>query len=287
MAVCTLVAHFATAQGTLAPSGAPAPSMKTLQQIEPRTPISSLPFTISTPGSYYLTGSLESTNTGITVSANDVTLDLMGFTIGGAQITNHPGIHVAGATNVMRRNVIIRNGSITRFGIGIRIENTQSGRVHNMMIHQNTKEGILLQSNDPGVCTDITVEDCSVTENASSGIYVVSGSVTRNTRGHTIRNNQISGNYTHGVILVRSQGCVVDGNTFGTQIPLVDFGSFAVYGNDGRNMVVRNFEHGNTNFIGTPFWSFNGNDTIGQVVSVTGYVGATNNVVSPWANFSR
>src|SRR5262245_13341253 len=137
MAACTLVACFANAQGNLAPSGAPAPSMKTLQQIEPRTPISSLPFTISTPGSYYLTSSLESINSGITVSANDVTIDLMGFTIGGAQNTNHPGIHVAGATNVMRRNIVVRNGSITRFGIGIRIENTQGGRVHDVVVHQN------------------------------------------------------------------------------------------------------------------------------------------------------
>jgi len=32
------------AQGGLAPPGAPTPTMKTLAQIEPRTPISSLPF---------------------------------------------------------------------------------------------------------------------------------------------------------------------------------------------------------------------------------------------------
>ncbi len=43
------------AQGPLAPPGAPAPTFKTLQQVEPRTPISALPFTISQPGSYYLT----------------------------------------------------------------------------------------------------------------------------------------------------------------------------------------------------------------------------------------
>ena len=43
------------AQGGLTPPGAPAPTMKSLAQIEPRTPISSVPFTISTAGSYYLT----------------------------------------------------------------------------------------------------------------------------------------------------------------------------------------------------------------------------------------
>lgn len=51
----------AFAQGSLTPPpGAPAPTMITLQQIEPRTPISSVPFTITTPGSYYLTTNLYS-----------------------------------------------------------------------------------------------------------------------------------------------------------------------------------------------------------------------------------
>ncbi|HEX5223318.1 MAG TPA: right-handed parallel beta-helix repeat-containing protein [Verrucomicrobiae bacterium] len=274
------------AQGSLTPFGPPAPSMKTLQQIEPRTPISSLPFTISTPGSYYLTGSLESTNSGITVSANNVTIDLMGFTIGGAQDTNHPGIHVAGATNVMR-NVIIRNGMITRFGIGILIENTQGGRVHDVAIHQNTAEGIWLRSNDPGVCSDVTIEHCSVTENASYGIFARSETVSRNCRGHTIRNNQISGNYARGVVLIRSEGCVVDGNTFGPQVPVVDFGAFAVFTGDGRNLVIRNFEHGNTNGFGFAYFRFNGSDTFGPLIDVTGYLPSTNTAASPWANFSR
>jgi hypothetical protein len=53
----TLNPQFSTcsAQGSLTPPGAPAPAMKTLAQIEPRTPIASAPFTISAPGSYYLT----------------------------------------------------------------------------------------------------------------------------------------------------------------------------------------------------------------------------------------
>ncbi len=34
-------------QGALAPPGAPAPTMKTLTQVEPRTPIPALPYVIS------------------------------------------------------------------------------------------------------------------------------------------------------------------------------------------------------------------------------------------------
>ena len=62
----------AFAQGSLTPPGSPAPTMKTLAQIEPRTSISSVPFTISVPGSYYLTANLVTTvSNAIVIAAND------------------------------------------------------------------------------------------------------------------------------------------------------------------------------------------------------------------------
>src|SRR5688572_7558852 len=77
---------LANAQGPLTPPGAPAPSFKTLQQVEPRTPIQSLPFTINQPGSYYLTTNLTANAldaNGITVATSAVTLDLRGFALVG------------------------------------------------------------------------------------------------------------------------------------------------------------------------------------------------------------
>jgi hypothetical protein len=73
------------AQGPLTPPGTPAPTMKTLDQIEPRTPISALPFTISSPGSYYVTANLTGVagQHGISVNASGVTLDLGGFELAG------------------------------------------------------------------------------------------------------------------------------------------------------------------------------------------------------------
>jgi hypothetical protein len=57
------------AQGPLTPPGAPAPTMKTLQQIEPRIDLATVPgnasahHVIDRPGSYYLSGNLEMTGT--------------------------------------------------------------------------------------------------------------------------------------------------------------------------------------------------------------------------------
>jgi hypothetical protein len=89
------LATSAFAQGPLAPPAAPAPSMKTLDQIEARTPIPAATggysppnqdphFTITAPGSYYLTGNIIVASRHAIVIAdgvNDVTLDLNGFSI--------------------------------------------------------------------------------------------------------------------------------------------------------------------------------------------------------------
>jgi hypothetical protein len=103
-------------QGSLTPPGAPAPTMKTLQQVEPRTPISSLPCAISNSGSYYLTTNLFGSDgqDGIIVSANNVTLDLNGFVldgtiaVGGSVVQGRvgPQSRTIGSLNILTVNSI-------------------------------------------------------------------------------------------------------------------------------------------------------------------------------------
>ncbi len=68
------------------PAGPVAPTMKTLEQVEPRTPLSQadVPIVITEPGSYYLTENLSpNANIGdlILIDADHVTLDLRGFSL--------------------------------------------------------------------------------------------------------------------------------------------------------------------------------------------------------------
>jgi hypothetical protein len=109
MCVVATSVRSAFAQGSLTPPGAPAPTMKSLSQIEPRTPISSAPFTISQPGSYYLATNLTvSSGDAITINANNVTLDLNGFSIS----STAPSAAGFAVLCYQRTNVSISNGSI-------------------------------------------------------------------------------------------------------------------------------------------------------------------------------
>src|SRR4051794_28495446 len=99
----SLVARAASPQGSLTPPGAPAPTMKTLDQLEPRVPVSATTtpgdatsvFKITQPGSYYLTGNITgaSGKHGTFIAAGNVTLDLMGFELVGVA-GSLDGIHV-------------------------------------------------------------------------------------------------------------------------------------------------------------------------------------------------
>src|SRR3954471_11169771 len=79
----------ALGQGSLTPPGAPAPNGRTLTQVEPRTDISTLPgtatavYSITVPGSYYLTSNLAgaASKDTIVVTTTGVTIDLNGFSL--------------------------------------------------------------------------------------------------------------------------------------------------------------------------------------------------------------
>ncbi len=97
--------------------------MKTLAQVEPRTPIASAPFTISVPGSYYLTTNLTTAvSNAITIAVSGVTLDLNGFSIA-STVANAANGGYAILLNSGLRNITIANGfvegGVTNNGSGV------------------------------------------------------------------------------------------------------------------------------------------------------------------------
>ena len=160
-------------QGSLTPSGAPSPGMKTLEQMEPRTPISSIPYTITQSGSYYLTGNVHAAQyiAGITIRTNRVTLDLMGFTISSDPDSTTAGVRVMGETNAPLSRIVVKNGMIHGFRYGIRCEYGSDCRFSELHLTGAVYNGMLL-SNANGTGNGNTLERCVISECGSAGIWM-------------------------------------------------------------------------------------------------------------------
>jgi len=167
--LCSL-ALTAHAQGPLHPSGAPAPIFKTLNEIESRTPISGMPFLISSPGSYYVTSNFIGVvgENGISIQADDVTLDLNGFTLTGV-----PGSLDGIRVNGTRHNISIGNGVVADWGgDGIDLFSAEESHVLKIRSDENAGQGIR-------VGNGCSVRDCSARANQgfSGGIVAADGCV--------------------------------------------------------------------------------------------------------------
>lgn len=197
--VMVLAAISVVMGGDLNPPGPPTTgTMKTLDEVEPRIPISQadIPKTISEPGSYYLTEDVNSSVTAITVAVNDITIDLMGYTIKGPDSGTNYGIYMSG-----RKNVEIRNGTVRDFGsAGIYEGSDINGighRVINVRSISNGASGIQLSGKGH------LIKDCTAAENGICGIYARYACMVT---GNTACLNGITG-------ILAYQVCTVTGNT--------------------------------------------------------------------------
>lgn len=176
-----LTSHVSTAfaQGSLTPPGAPSPTMKSLDQIEARKPISSAPFLISSAGSYYLTTNVSvTTGNAITIGVNGVTLDLNGFTISstapsptGDGIQISPSVQDVTIFNGHIRGGVVNSGGVYSgsgfaFGIAQLLKSPANVLVSHVTVSGCLDSGIFLNTGNSTV-----VESCTVQTVGSEGIY--------------------------------------------------------------------------------------------------------------------
>ncbi len=149
--------------GSLEPPAPPAPTMKPLSEVEPRTPISSLPFTISSPGSYYLTRDVTgvSGQPGITVTASHVTLDLNGFSLIGVPGSGRGIDALIGGV----RHLAIRNGVIRNWGGDGIAADFSSVQAENLHLDSNSLNGMVVGGHS-------IVRNTTARQNSGNGITV-------------------------------------------------------------------------------------------------------------------
>ena len=130
--------------GDLQPPAAPSPTMKTLDEVEPRIPIPGSdtpvgPFNIVKSGSYYLTGDRNASTAGINILADNVTTDMMGYSLIGSGSGTYSGIVMVMSN---RFNVEIHNGTVRNFGGGgIIDDNSATGKNHRVIAVRAVSNG--------------------------------------------------------------------------------------------------------------------------------------------------
>jgi parallel beta-helix repeat protein len=236
--------------------------MKTLAQVEPRTPISSLPYTITESGSYYVTGNLSSTGHGIIIESSGVTVDLMGFSLTGdvGECMSCYGIHMWGSTNAAIDKVVIKGGVISGFSNGLRLGYTNGSRIEGLMLSGNIFEGVYFSGSHSSHCLGNTLSDCTITGNGGAG--VVLNGFSGQCNGNTITDCTIGGNGDEGVKLNANQSGQCNGNNISAST-IIDNKSYGVYlecslGQCSGNTIRGNRIEGNVDGGIYIFWG-NGN----------------------------
>ncbi|MEM8835025.1 MAG: right-handed parallel beta-helix repeat-containing protein [Planctomycetota bacterium] len=172
----TWCASSVFAQGLTPPPGPVGATMKTLDQVEPSTPLSmadgdpmaSSFITIDEPGAYHLTENIvaDATFAVIRIHTEGVLLDLGGFTVASATAGfSNSAIFVDGSSEV-----VVRDGFVRHSQVGLNVNGP--ALIERVVASNNTRQGFWLQPSD-----STRVSSCIAERNGQgqSGLFAPDG----------------------------------------------------------------------------------------------------------------
>lgn len=185
------------------------------------TPITSVPYTITKSGFYYLKGNLttaNATDTAITINANGVTLDLMGFAVNAPTSSSGDGIHIGAAINVE-----VRNGAVSNFTRGVYSDWAAGGFNHRLANLRASYCGIGIYGSVSGIivsgCQAVGCGDGFIYNGGFAAVYEKNTAMSNTNSGFTFSgagnliNNSSGGNGGTGFILPGASSAFVDRNS--------------------------------------------------------------------------
>jgi hypothetical protein len=203
-------------------------------------PIPRVPFTIPSAGVYCLTHNLASgaaSGAAITIAANDVVLDLNGWTLDGSGAGT--ATEAVGISGTGRSNLTIKNGTVRGFQVGVQLASLPGAHGHvveGIRADRNTLIGIVAGGDGLVVRDNLVLDTGGSTAPAPIGGLRPTGISAFLAPGSVIRNNQVvgttgaAGSFAYDIWAGDANGILIEGNvvhhpvvspafSFGIQVP--------------------------------------------------------------------